>query len=369
MEQTNQILEAFSDDKPRSKFEKSIAEIREKDVDNEHFWNNFVKAFDVEPRDHRVIKGASGVEHKLLGLGVNDKDKRLVLVSDTPTAEYASMMQVDVQSGTDLNVIVARPVAFDLAGPIGMLSTLLGSVTIDSTSLQKLSVFDGEPDQEQIQNILFKLFGQFAEQAFLAFKFTPLSVYSQFLQFSNQLSMLDFASVEKEKQDFEIDLGALVDRDVTETDRNLGVCPVPLFEFDERQMEIMLSGSKFEDMIQILRDIDVYQYFFPNPENVGLGLVDHGVSSSEGLEKALIEAPKIGHPYAGTECCSPVDADQIINDLLASNQIAEYESFSITPEGEQKRIKLSIRPHEGFVIKLLKAVSGGEFHLHLPPTS
>lgn len=268
-------------------FEKSLEDLKDKAVDNKHFWNNFIRALDAEPRDHKVIRGASGVDHKLLGIGVNDKKKRLVLISDTPTAEHAAMMQIDVQaSAKDLNVVVARPAAFDLRVPIKTLISMSGSSVIDKHALERFGKITSDGGSDGIQNAFFDVFGQFSEIAIQAFKFTPLSAYSQMLQFLNQLSLIDFSSF-NDSDNPQVDLQSFTKIDITERDRELGICPVPLFEFNESQMEVLLSGSRIDDAIQILEGMDIYQYFFPHPDDVGLGLVDRGVVVVKDLENAL----------------------------------------------------------------------------------
>lgn len=62
------------------------------------FWDSFLKAVEVEPRDVQNIIGASGLDHEILALGVDDKAKRIVIVSKEHDSKAAAMMQMDIQT-------------------------------------------------------------------------------------------------------------------------------------------------------------------------------------------------------------------------------------------------------------------------------
>jgi hypothetical protein len=79
-------------------------------------WRTFGLALGAEPRrDHLVVRGASGLDHPVQSLSVDEKGGRLIIVSADPNPRVAALMQGDVQAtmpGT--RVLVARPVVFDL---------------------------------------------------------------------------------------------------------------------------------------------------------------------------------------------------------------------------------------------------------------
>ena len=205
----------------------AIETLSAKEVNNEHFWDHFMMALDVEPRDHTVIEGRSGVQHRLLGIGVNEKQRRLVLVSDTPSAEHAALMQVDVAAtADDLNVVVARPAAFDLTGPITSIIGAYGSNIIDKKAINRFNSFSNQKDKDEVNANFAELFGAFMLNSSRSFKFTPLTPYSQFLQFVNQISLIDFSSL-KDIENASIDLLPFSKMDITKQDRDMGICPIP----------------------------------------------------------------------------------------------------------------------------------------------
>ena len=63
-------------------------------------------------------------------------------------------------------------------------------------------------------------------------------------------------------------------------------------------METILSGTNTDDVVDVLRSLDILQYFFPEAKDVAVGVVDHGVHDAKTVATALVAAPNIGHPYA-----------------------------------------------------------------------
>ena len=350
-------------------YEKALTILRDKDLDNGLFWKNFVRALDAEPRDDNVVRGISGIEHKLLGIGVNDKDRRLVLVSDTPTAEHAALMQVDVAATSrDLNVVIARPAAFDLTGPVRKIVEAYGSPVLDKTAIEKFNELGKKEDDQAMRMAFGQLFGAFMLTAARAFTFTPLTGYSQFQQFVSQLSLIDFTTALSDENG-QVDLKPFAELDITLKDRELGICPVPLYKFEETQMETILSATNAEPVTEVLHDLDIHQYFFPEPEDVGLGLVDRGITNPENVETALTTAPKIGHPYAGSGGdVSAQFAHEIVQRLIDNERLEEAEVLMVTEDGAQLRVRAKAKPSEAFIVKLLRAAFPDDFHVHLPPS-
>jgi hypothetical protein len=76
------------------------------------FWDVFGRALRAEARDYSTIRGASGLE----AIFIDDKSKRVIIVSAEPNPRIAALMRVDVQAAfADARVLVARPIAFDIA--------------------------------------------------------------------------------------------------------------------------------------------------------------------------------------------------------------------------------------------------------------
>jgi hypothetical protein len=45
------------------------------------FWHSFLRAVETEPKDVKSLSGASGLSHPLVTLGIDEKRRRVVLVS------------------------------------------------------------------------------------------------------------------------------------------------------------------------------------------------------------------------------------------------------------------------------------------------
>lgn len=78
-------------------------------------WRTFSFALGAEPRDHLTIRGASGLDHPVQSLSLDEKSRRLIIVSAEPNPRIGALMQVEVQATMpETHVLVARPVVFDL---------------------------------------------------------------------------------------------------------------------------------------------------------------------------------------------------------------------------------------------------------------
>lgn len=75
------------------------------------------RAIGAELRENTTITGASGLEHQVQAIAVDDKGKRVIAVVPEPNARIARLMQSDIQAtvGSGVNVIVARPHIVDIA--------------------------------------------------------------------------------------------------------------------------------------------------------------------------------------------------------------------------------------------------------------
>src|SRR5688572_7077149 len=91
------------------------------------FWDNVLKAVDASPRPATSIRGASGINHPVIALGVDEDRRRLILISGEHDARTAAMAQTDVQSVLpNMQVLIARPIAVDLSGLARTVIRMLG---------------------------------------------------------------------------------------------------------------------------------------------------------------------------------------------------------------------------------------------------
>ena len=72
-----------------------VADVKEM---NPELWRSFARALGAEPREHRTIRGATGLDHEVESIAVDDKNKRVILVSSEHHPRIAALMQHDVQS-------------------------------------------------------------------------------------------------------------------------------------------------------------------------------------------------------------------------------------------------------------------------------
>ncbi|HEX8493038.1 MAG TPA: hypothetical protein VF658_09375 [Pyrinomonadaceae bacterium] len=75
------------------------------------FWENFLRAVEVQPQQVKIIQGISGIEHAVLAAGVDPTRRRLVVISAEADARTAALMQSDLQSAfRGVQVMLARGV-------------------------------------------------------------------------------------------------------------------------------------------------------------------------------------------------------------------------------------------------------------------
>src|ERR1039458_5342513 len=68
-----------------------------------------------------------------------------------------------------------------------------------------------------------------------------------------------------------LDLGALTALDALERDNHFGICPIPLYDFAESEIEVLNSGANLDAVREVLKSHSLLQYFFPAPDLLALG--------------------------------------------------------------------------------------------------
>jgi hypothetical protein len=61
-------------------------------------WDVFGRALGAEPRDNPSIRGASGLDHAVEAISVDDKNRRVIIFAAEPNPRIAALMQVDIQA-------------------------------------------------------------------------------------------------------------------------------------------------------------------------------------------------------------------------------------------------------------------------------
>ncbi len=142
-------------------------------------------------------------------------------------------------------------------------------------------------------------------------------------------------------------------------DRQHGVCPLPLYEFKEADWELMASGGRIEDVQERLKQLDIYQYFFPSPDQIVLGSVEHGITQRNEIVTTVKKAPELGHPLGDSELVpNMTNIPDIIEALADRGYVAEGEhALTVTAKGTTARSSIKFRPRESLLVKLFNRFS------------
>ena len=330
--------------------------------DQRRIWGSLVSAVGAELRPDDMIRGASGLEHRVQALAVDEVNNRLLVVSAEASARTAALMQVDIQATlSETHVLVARPVIFDLADISRRLLTPLSLTHIDPSAVSGLLASLNEMDDAARNAVVETYASPIIEPLTAILQRVALPNLTQIQDVVAQAALLPwreiFAAVKGEGGP--IDVTNLMAIDSTEVERKLGICPLPLYEFSEADLELFLSGVDAQTIRERLKALGIYQYFFPPADQLVLGLADRGVHAPSALVAAAAPAPTLGHPFGDDEL---VDAQKSLVETLeamkATGYVAEGEvGIEVTPQGRTVRSTLKYRPREGMLEKILKRIS------------
>jgi hypothetical protein len=333
-----------------------------------------MRAVEFEPRETTSVRGASGIQHPTIAVGVDEDRRRLIIISGNLDAYSASLAQSDIQANIpSVQVIMARPIAVNLPGLANTISGLLGrsSMKLDELGeyLSRLSEYLSAstkflPNQEEEARRWFKPISEIINTA------APLNATAQILEIMGQLGKIRVETIEERSQasttenpvstkQVVLNLERLMSTDPTEGDRQLGICGVPLYGFSLSEVEIIQRGTDIEVIKDLLRRHDLLQYFFPAPDQLALGLVDRGATKVSELIDHLTQAPALGHPFGPPEIVPPATSfTKVIDTLKERKLLTEGEiGLEITPEGQSIRATVRFKPREGLLSKLINRFS------------
>jgi hypothetical protein len=316
----------------------------------------------VEPRDHTVIRGASGIDHSVFGLGVDDKSKRLLLVSADPDPRVSAMMQVDIQATmSDVKVLVARPLFFDLGELARTIIHRFGRDTFVFEDIRVACEDLKKQPKEVTEQIVKERFAEIGRHLF-GFGKLPLPAFSQLISVVQQALYLEWSQIwrgDLRDNTAVVALGPLAKIDNLKIDRQFGVCPIPLYELTESDWEMALSGKDIDEIRELYKGLGIYQYFFPAPDSLALGLIDRGLSEPQAIESAVATTPNMGHPLGPTELIGrDVTITELVENLKGSGFIVEGEiGVEMTAQGSSARAIVKFRPSESLFSKLLNRIN------------
>jgi hypothetical protein len=67
----------------------------------------------------------------------------------------------------------------------------------------------------------------------------------------------------EERSDFKLEFAELAEDDPLAPDLRLGICPLPLFRFEESELELIASAPSQDEVRELLEKHGVTTYFFP----------------------------------------------------------------------------------------------------------
>lgn len=191
------------------------------------FWSNLLRALETEPRRADYVRGASGLEHPVIAVGVDDTRRRLLLVSGEHDARSAAIAQLDIQRVVEATqVVVIRPIAINLAPIAEQLVNFLGGPTVAPAQWQER--LKALPEQGQMQEAVARNFSRWGGGLDVA----TLNWVAQIMQVVQQLSMIEIETSDTSEGGAAgtLRFERLIKLDPAELDRHLGVCPIPLYE-------------------------------------------------------------------------------------------------------------------------------------------
>jgi hypothetical protein len=325
------------------------------------FWTSFIRAVEAEPHEINSVQGASGIQHPVVAIGVDAGRRRLVLVSLETDARAAALMQADLQSAfRAIQIVVARPDFLNLGEFARMMLTEADTgVTTKELLSSYASWMRGQPGILAIPDDLLREWAR-ANLSHLSWKLSKLTLKStEGAPHSPSFAPEELIGEEVEDGPRRL-LESVAQTDQMEQDRRMGLCPVPLYEFSSSEFELLQSGTDVEAVREMLRRLDLLQYFLPAPDHLALGLIDLGkISTVPNLIDNLVKTPDFGHPFGPHELIpAQTGFRDMILELRNRGFVAGGElNLEITDQGRQARSLVQARPREGLLFKILNRVS------------
>lgn len=143
-------------------------------------------------------------------------------------------------------------------------------------------------------------------------------------------------------------------------DRKVGLSSFSLADLSPDERELFSSGTNIEAMKEMLRQRHLWQYFFPAPDHLALGLIESGrIRLLHQLIDQLVRTPDFGHPFGPMELMPPqYSFTEMVRELQNRGLIAAREDgFEITVEGLEARAIVRDKPREALVYKTLNRIS------------
>jgi hypothetical protein len=320
---------------------------------NKDFWNNFLVAVETEPTEHRTIVGRSGLTHDVLAMGVDNANKRIVVISADPDARTAVLAREDIQAKyVEHKVVLTRPLPLTFSPLAEMLFHSFGSQEISLGQLSEAL------EEKEIGGEIQTSIGPHIAGIMETVSRIPVNYVAVFQEAIAQLALLRFSAPIVD-EGFSIQLSDLLELDVCRQDRVYGNCPFPLYELTGEMHEDLLTGD-VELTKKILEDLGILPYFFPKIDNVLLGLSENLRLPESQLVQAAKLAPEEGHPMEQSALLEEFRKDPIslVREFKRIGYLIEAEeSISLSEAGKEVRSYVRTRPQEGLISKIARVFS------------
>ncbi|MFH1051082.1 MAG: hypothetical protein V1779_09180 [bacterium] len=326
------------------------------EVNKQIFWDSFLKAVETEPVEAKPIQGISGIYHDTTAIGVDEKRKRLVIISSEPDSRNTILIQSDIKSKIkEYHIILARPAVVNLGYVASFITTLIGNYDFSMSELNEL-VKDKIDFQKRIEKYGEQLKAFHGYKKIINFDSATISIISMIKEVIDQLSMIKMT---KEVDDTYFSLKDISLFDPASYDREQGICPVPLYEFEDFETIAFQQGNNHDYVRHILEKKHILQYFFPSPDYLAIGLISSSISKTSDVISKINEAPHIGHPLGENDLLDKnISLLNIIDALKDKKYAVDGEiCLEVTEEGKKYRNIVRYQPREGFLKKLSNVLS------------
>lgn len=328
-------------------------EVLANNKNQDQFWDALIRSTRAEPRPVRSIPGLSGVVHELVALGVDDKSKRLIVVSPYADAKTTAMMQSDIQGTLEgTKVIAVRPLALDLSHIVRGVVTVLGRTEFFATELEGVS-----DRSSLVQHALHKALNPQVMEIHRALKAARVDLRAQLLSLIEQFMMIEWRLPSSDNRGFGLSFDGLRTYDAMKEDKKYGVCPIPLYGFSSDEIEGILTNPSPDDVYELLRDHGIMQYFFPPMDQLVLGGIDSGRARLATLREFVGLSDRIGHPVSPGEIVSSVanvkKLEEMLEALVDAGMLRQIDlDYDLSPNGLAARMKVRFAPRESLLMKL-----------------
>ncbi len=249
-----------------------------------------------------------------------------------------------------------RPIAANLGDLAKQIVNFLGGATVaQDLFAEKMKAL---PEKDKMEELIGQSFTRYAS----GFDIAKINWVAQIMQIVQQLAMIEIEITDR--QDGRLPTSTfsfekLANLDPTELDRHLGICPIPLYDLNSSEADIFQSGRDIEAIREILRQHQIFQFFFPSADHLALGLVDRGLLAPSSVLNELSKAPEVGHPFGPPELTSAgLPIGDTIEALEERGYLVEGEiGLEMTGGARSLRASIRFKPREGIVSKLANNVS------------